>query len=245
MTKKIDALFISDVHLGSRGSKSRELLETLKQYEPKKLVIVGDFIDGWLLKKRHFWTQDNTNVIRKVLSFSKKGTEVIYITGNHDDFLRSYDGLDFGNIKVVDEYLFDGVWCVHGDKYDTIVMNRKWLAVIGSAGYEVLLVANKANQWLRKVLGLRPRSLSKWVKNKVKGAANFITSFETMVTTEGKGKSAHTVIAGHIHTAADKHLNGVRYINTGDWIENLTYVTLKDGTFELKHHSSSPSGDEK
>jgi UDP-2,3-diacylglucosamine pyrophosphatase LpxH len=153
--------------------------------------------------------------------------------------LRSYDGLDFGNIKVVDEYTFDGVWCVHGDKYDAIVMNRKWLAVIGSAGYEVLLVANKANQKVRQFLGLRPRSLSKWVKNKVKGAANFISSFENMVITEGKSKSAHTVIAGHIHTAADKSIDGVRYINTGDWIENLTYVTLKDGVFELKSHQTS------
>ena len=116
---KVDALFISDVHLGSKGSNAELLLEMLKEYEPKELIIVGDFIDGWLLKKRHYWTQDFSNVIRKILSYTKKGTKVTYITGNHDDFLRSYIPLYFGdNINVVNEMVWEDYFITHGDLYD-------------------------------------------------------------------------------------------------------------------------------
>ena len=119
---KVDALFISDVHLGSKGSNAELLLEMLKEYEPKELIIVGDFIDGWLLKKRHYWTQDFSNVIRKILSYTKKGTKVTYITGNHDDFLRSYIPLYFGdNINVVNEMVWEDYFITHGDLYDGIV----------------------------------------------------------------------------------------------------------------------------
>jgi UDP-2,3-diacylglucosamine pyrophosphatase LpxH len=236
--KKVQALFISDVHLGSKGCKAEELLEVLKEYHPETLYIVGDFIDGWLLKKRHFWPQAHTNIIRKVLSYSKKGTKVIYITGNHDDFLRSYDLYDFGNITIVDEVEVDGVWVVHGDKFDGIVMNNKWLAVAGSVSYELIIYINEFIKWTHKKLGLRPRSFSKWVKAKVKGANNFITAFETVLATEAKKRNCHTVICGHIHTTADHFVDDIRYINTGDWIENYSYVTLNKGEFKLhiKHH---------
>lgn len=236
--EKVQALFISDVHLGSKGCKAEELLEVLREYEPETLYIVGDFIDGWLLKKRHYWPQAHTNVIRKVLSYSKKGTDVVYITGNHDDFLRSYDLFEFGNISIVDEIEVDGVWIIHGDKYDDIVMNNKWLAVIGSVSYEAVLYINEFIRWARKKLGLRPRSFSKWIKAKVKGANNFISAFENVLTSEAKKRNCHTVICGHIHTTADHEVNGVRYINTGDWIENYSFVTLKNGEFKLhaRHH---------
>ena len=139
---KVDVLFISDAHLGSKGANSDELLKVLKKYEPEKLFIVGDFIDGWLLKKRMFWNQSFTNVIRKILSLSKKGTEVIYITGNHDDFLRSYSGTDLGNIKIVDEYEWNGYYISHGDLYDG-VMRLKWLGVLGSIGYELAIYVDR------------------------------------------------------------------------------------------------------
>ena len=112
----------------------------LKKYKPEELYIVGDFIDGWLLKKRHFWPQSHTNIIRKVLSYSKNGTKVFYIVGNHDDFLRSYEHLDFGNIVVLDEIVVDGVWVVHGDKYDAVIMYNKWIGIMGSIGYEITIV---------------------------------------------------------------------------------------------------------
>jgi UDP-2,3-diacylglucosamine pyrophosphatase LpxH len=140
--KQVEALFISDVHLGSKGSNAQELLEVLKKYEPKKLFIVGDFIDGWLLKKRHYWPQSNTNVIRKILSYSKNGTEVFYITGNHDEYLRNYTPFDFSNIQIVDELVWNDYFITHGDKYDGVVQ-LKWLGILGSVGYELAIVIDR------------------------------------------------------------------------------------------------------
>lgn len=237
--KKIESLYISDVHLGSKGSKAVELLGVLKNYEPEKLFIVGDFIDGWLLKKRHFWPQEHTNVIRKVLSYAKKGTQVYYITGNHDEFLRSYENLDFGNITVLDEIIDDGVWIIHGDKYDSVVMYNKWIAILGSIGYELVIYVNEVIKRIRRTLGLRPRSFSKWVKAKVKGAVAFIDSFEFTLATEAINRECHTVICGHIHTPADRVINGVRYMNTGDWIESLSYITKENGKLILHKNETN------
>lgn len=237
--KKIESLYISDVHLGSKGSKAVELLGVLKNYEPEKLFIVGDFIDGWLLKKRHFWPQEHTNVIRKVLSYAKKGTQVYYITGNHDEFLRSYENLDFGNITVLDEIIDDGVWIIHGDKYDSVVMYNKWIAILGSIGYELVIYLNEVIKRIRRILGLRPRSFSKWVKAKVKGAVAFIDSFEFTLATEAINRECHTVICGHIHTPADRVINGVRYMNTGDWIESLSYITKENGKLILHKNETN------
>lgn len=231
--KKIDALFISDVHLGSRGCKAKELLAVLKEYDPVKVYIIGDFIDGWLLKRRHYWPQDHTNVVRKILSYAKRGSQIYYIAGNHDDFLRSYGPLDFGNIKTLDEMVIGNVWLVHGDRFDGIVMYNKWVAVLGSFGYEVVIFFSEIIKSVRKRLGLRPRSLSKWIKAKVKGAAIFLESFENTLAEEAKARGCNTVICGHIHTPCDHKVNGVRYINIGDWIESCSYLTLEKGKLIL------------
>jgi UDP-2,3-diacylglucosamine pyrophosphatase LpxH len=240
--KRIEALYISDVHLGSKGSKANDLLEIMKKYDPEKLFIVGDFIDGWLLKKRHYWPQEHTNIVRKVLSYAKKGTQVYYITGNHDDFLRSYEHLDFGNITVLDEVIDDGIWIVHGDRYDSVVMYNKWIAVLGSIGYEVVIYVNEFVKWCRKKLGLRPRSFSKWVKAKVKGAVAFIDSFEFTLANEAKKRECYTVICGHIHTPADRTIEGVRYMNTGDWIESYSYITKEKGRLILHEKPETHKG---
>jgi len=222
MGMNIRALFISDVHLGSKGSDAAALLKTLKQYEPEYLFIVGDFIDGWLLQKRHYWTQDFTNVIRKILSYSKNGTRIVYITGNHDEFLRSYSNTKFGeNIQIVDDYIFDGYWISHGDKYDGIVKLR-WLAHFGSFGYEASILFDR----IAKRLGYRT-SLSKFLKENVKRAISFITSFEQQLVYQAKARNCHGCIAGHIHTPADKHIDGVHYLNCGDWIENNSYIVYE------------------
>ena len=227
---KVKALFISDVHLGSKGSQAPELLQTLKQYEPEYLFIVGDFIDGWLLKKRHYWTQDFTNVIRKILSYSKKGTQVIYITGNHDDFLRHYTPLDLGeNIKIVDEYIFEDYYITHGDLYDGIV-SMKWLGVLGSVGYEMAIGIDH----FMKRLGYK-RSLSKYLKKKVKNAVKFITDFENQLAYQAKERNCKGVITGHIHTPSDRHIKGIHYLNCGDWIENNSYIIYNDGKFTVKN----------
>lgn len=233
MPHKIDALFISDVHLGSRGANAEALLSVLKQYRPTTLYIVGDFIDGWMLKKRHHWPQAHTNVIRKILSYSKRGTMVYYITGNHDDFLRDYEDLDFGNIKVVDELIVGDTWIVHGDLYDTVVKYNKWLAVLGSSGYDLSLRINSIVAYFRRKLGMRPKSFSKWIKARVKHAVAFVTEFENTLVRAARERGCHTVICGHIHTPVDDLINGVRYINTGDWVESLSYVTLHQGAYQL------------
>jgi UDP-2,3-diacylglucosamine pyrophosphatase LpxH len=226
--KKVDALFISDVHLGSKGSNADDLLEVLKQYEPKYLFIVGDFIDGWLLKKRHYWTQDFTNVIRKILSYSKNGTKVVYVTGNHDDFLRSYTPISFSeNIQIVNECVWNGYYIVHGDQFDGIV-KMKWLGVLGSWGYEVAIWIDNA----LKRIGYK-KSLSKFLKKNVKNAIKFITDFEKQAVYQAKIRNCHGVIVGHIHTPVDIHINNIHYLNCGDWIENNSYIICKNGKFTV------------
>ena len=224
---KIEALFISDVHLGARGVESEKLLEVLKMYNPEHLFLVGDIIDGWLLTKRFYWTQSYTNVIRKILSYSKNGTKVIYITGNHDEFLREFPFLELGNIEIHNEYEYKGTWITHGDLYDGVV-KLKWLGMLGSIGYDSAIYIDRK----LKSLGVK-RSLSKFLKDRVKESVKFITSFETHLVFQAKRRYCHTVICGHIHTPEDKMVDGVRYLNCGDWIENKSYITLKDGQYEV------------
>ena len=227
---KVDALFISDVHLGSKGSNAELLLEMLKEYEPKELIIVGDFIDGWLLKKRHYWTQDFSNVIRKILSYTKKGTKVTYITGNHDDFLRSYIPIYFGdNINVVNEMVWEDYFITHGDLYDGIVQ-MKWLGRLGSFGYELAISLDM----LMKKFGYK-KSLSKFLKKKVKDAVKFITNFEEQLLYQSKKRNCKGVVCGHIHTPEIKTMpNGMIYMNDGDWVESCSaLVEHYDGRWEI------------
>lgn len=225
---KIKALFISDVHLGSKGSNADKCLETLKKYEPEYLFIVGDFIDGWLLKKRHYWKQDYTNLIRKILTYSKKGTKVVYITGNHDEFLRDYVPFNLAeNIEIVDEYMWNNYFITHGDLYDGVVQ-LKWLGHLGSWGYELAIIIDRT----MKRLGYK-KSLSKFLKEKVKNAVKFITNFEEQLVYQASKRGAVGVICGHIHTPEIKNIKGIHYLNTGDWIENNSYI-IYDKYFELK-----------
>ena len=229
---KVDALFISDVHLGSKGCDAESLLKVLKKYKPKQLFLVGDIIDGWLLKRRMYWKQPYTNVIRKILSYSKNGTEVIYITGNHDDFLRSYSDSELGNIKVVDEIEWNGYLITHGDLYDGVVQ-LKWLGVLGGWGYEVAI---NFDRFLKRRLGYK-KSISKMLKDKVKKAVKFITDFERQLAYQAHSKNLRGVICGHIHKPEDKKISikemDIHYLNCGDWIENNSYIIYNKGKFEL------------
>jgi UDP-2,3-diacylglucosamine pyrophosphatase LpxH len=216
--------------LGSRGSNPKQLLEVLKKYEPEYLFLVGDIIDGWLLKKRIFWPQDNTNVIRKILSYSKNGTKVIYLPGNHDEFLREYGEISFGNIEFHDEYVYKDIYLTHGDLYDGVV-KLKWLGVLGSIGYDMAIVIDR----FLKRLGHK-RSLSKYLKDKVKGAIKFITSFEDQLIYQSKKRNCNHVVCGHIHFPVIKKVDGITYINCGDWIENNTYVIYNENKFTLHEH---------
>ena len=204
---KVEALFISDVHLGSKGSNANEVLTILKQYQPEYLFLVGDIVDGWLLKRKFRWPQSHTNVLRKILSYSKNGTKVIYIPGNHDEFMRDY--LE----------LYDGV------------VKLKWLGILGSVGYDLAIgIDRKLKSWGYK------RSLSKFLKNSVKEAVKFMTSFEEEIVRQGVKHNCSTVMCGHIHHPDDKIINGVRYLNCGDWIENNSYITYISGEYKIHEY---------
>jgi UDP-2,3-diacylglucosamine pyrophosphatase LpxH len=227
MYVKVEALFISDVHLGSKGCNAEQVLETLKRYEPEHLFLVGDIVDGWLLKRRFYWPQSHTNVLRKILSYSKKGTKVIYVPGNHDEFLRQYDDLHFGNIEVHEEYVWNGALITHGDLYDGVV-KLKWLGVLGSLGYDAAIVVDRG----LKGLGVKT-SLSKYLKERVKEAVKFVTDFESELARQARQRGCHTVVCGHIHQPEDKTVEGVRYLNTGDWIENNSYIVYDKGEWTV------------
>jgi len=228
---KINSLFLSDIHLGSKGSNSNLVIEVLKKYEPEYLFLIGDIIDGWLLKKKFRWKQSDTNVIRKILSYSKNGTKVIYITGNHDDFLREYGDLNFGNIEICNEYVHNDIFLTHGDLYDGVVQ-LKWLGVLGSMGYDMAI---SIDRFLKKI-GYK-RSLSKFLKDKVKEAVVFITSFENELVRQSKKRNCEIVICGHIHKPEDKMIDGIRYLNCGDWIENNSYIVFDKGQFKIKFYN--------
>lgn len=225
--KKVEALFLSDIHLGSKGSKAEDVLEVLKQYQPQYLFLVGDIIDGWLLKRKFRWPQSHTNVIRKILSYSKNGTKVIYIPGNHDEFMRDYLGMDFGNIEIQNEYIWNSTLITHGDLYDGIVQ-LKWLGILGSLGYDLAISIDK---FLKK-LGVK-RSLSKYLKSKVKQAVKFITNYEDELIRQAKNRNCTSVISGHIHQPDDRLKQGIRYLNCGDWIENNSYITYNKGKYNV------------
>ncbi len=224
---KIDALFISDVHLGSKGSNADEVLEVLKQYQPKHLFLVGDIIDGWLLKRKFRWPQSHTNVLRKILSHSKNGTKVIYIPGNHDQFLREYGEFSFGNVEIHNEYVWNNTFITHGDLYDGVV-KLKWLGILGSVGYDMAISIDRT----LKKMGLK-RSLSKFLKNKVKEAVKFIVQYEHELTRQAKKHHCTTVISGHIHHPEDRMIDDIRYLNCGDWIENNSYITFNLGEYHV------------
>jgi UDP-2,3-diacylglucosamine pyrophosphatase LpxH len=189
--------------------------------------LVGDIIDGWLLRRKFRWPQSHTNVIRKILSYSKNDIKVIYIPGNHDDFLRDYGEFSFGNIEVHNEYIWNNTFITHGDLYDGVV-KLKWLGVLGSIGYDMAISIDRG---LKKI-GFK-RSLSKFLKNKVKEAVKFITQYEIELTRQAKKHGCSVVISGHIHHPDDRIIDGVRYLNTGDWIENNSYIIYHNNQFEV------------
>lgn len=225
--KKVEALFLSDIHLGIKGSNAEGVLDILKQYNPKHLFLVGDIIDGWMLKRKFRWSQSHTNVIRKILSYSKSGTKVIYIPGNHDEFMRNYIGLTFGSVEIHNEYIWKDTFITHGDLYDGVVQ-LKWLGILGSVGYDIAI---SIDRFLKK-WGVK-RSLSKYLKLKVKEAMKFITQYEMELVRQAKKNNCLNVISGHIHYPEDKVIDGIRYLNCGDWIENNSYIIYNKGKYNV------------
>lgn len=233
------SIWISDVHLGTRGSKADLLCEFLKYNTADNLYLVGDIIDGWQMKKRAYFPQAHINVIRRVLTRSKRGTNVVYVTGNHDEFLRRYSGMSFGNIHLVDEYVHETpagkkLWVIHGDAFDGVVCNQKWLAIVGDWAYENLLRLNIVLNHIRRMLGKDYWSLSAYLKYKVKKAVAFIDDFENTLAKECKKRGYQGIVCGHIHHPDIYEVDGVTYGNSGDWVESCSaLVEHYDGRLEV------------
>ena len=219
-------LIISDLHIGSKGCKTDEILELLKDESFERYILVGDIIDGWLFTKYKKFSYQHTRVIHRFLKLSKD-KEIIWISGNHDEFLRKYSPVELGNIKVVDEFIENGVWYCHGDKYDGIV-KMHWLGMLGSVGYDLAIVIDRFLKRFNK-----NTSLSKFLKDNVKAAVSFMVDFENEMVRQAKKRNCHTVVCGHIHTPDDKEIDGVRYLNCGDWIENNSFIIYSNNKLSL------------
>ncbi len=220
-------IFLSDIHLGTRGCQSDLLLDFLKRHHCRRLYLVGDIVDGWRLKSSIYWPQAHTNVLRRFLTLARRDTEVVYVTGNHDEFLRRYSNLSFGNITLVDEAeheTADGrrLLVIHGDQFDVITRYHRWLAFLGDFGYTILLQLNRWFNVLRQRLGYGYWSLSAWVKRGVKRAVNVLSEFEVAVAHDCARRGYDGVVCGHIHKAQILEVNGVHYHNCGDWVESCT-----------------------
>lgn len=218
-------LVMSDLHIGSKGCKTEEILDLLKDESFERYILVGDIIDGWLFKRYKKFTYEHARVIRRLLKISKN-KEIIWISGNHDEFLRKYSPIELGNIKVVDEYTERGIWFCHGDMYDGVVKLR-WLGMLGSIGYDSAIVLDR----FFKRLGYK-RSLSKFLKKNIKAAISFIVDFENEMVRQAKKRQCHTVICGHLHSPEDKMIDGVRYLNDGDWVESCSYIIYHSGNYQ-------------
>ena len=230
-TTKVRSIFISDVHLGTKFSKAEKLLDFIKEYESENLYLVGDIIDGWAIKRKFVWKQSHSDVIQKILRKARKDTNVYFIAGNHDEFLRPFLPIILGDrLRIEDEMVYEDLQgkrylVTHGDFFDSITMTKKWLAVLGDYGYDLLLHLNGVVNFLRRIFGIRKYwSLSKYVKDSIKSSVSFIDDYENILTTYAKKHQLDGIICGHIHKAEMREIGGVHYLNCGDWVENCTAV---------------------
>jgi UDP-2,3-diacylglucosamine pyrophosphatase LpxH len=236
---QVRTVWISDLHLGTPGCQATALLDFLRTVECETLYLVGDIIDGWQLRRSWYWPQAHNDVVQKLLRKARKGTKVVFVPGNHDEFARKYLLHSFGGVEVVEEALHelaDGrrLWITHGDYFDGVVQCAKWLAVLGDSAYEFTLRMNRHLNSLRARLGLPYWSLSKYLKLKVKRAVSYVGQFEAAVAREARARGADGVVCGHIHHAELRMVDGVLYANDGDWVESLTaLVEHTDGRLAL------------
>lgn len=244
-TLEVRTVWISDLHLGTPGCQAQALLDFLRDVECRTLYLVGDVIDGWQLRRSWYWPQAHNDVVQKILRKARKGTRVVFVPGNHDEFARRYVTHSFGGVEVVDDCVHvtaDGrrLWVTHGDLFDGVVQCARWLAVTGDLAYEFTL---KLNRWFNRArarLGLPYWSLSRYLKGRVKRAVSYVGDFERAVAHEAKKRGVDGVVCGHIHHAEMRHVDGVLYCNDGDWVESLTaLVEHHDGRLAIVDRSGS------
>ncbi|CAL8473504.1 UDP-2,3-diacylglucosamine diphosphatase [Caballeronia sp. S22] len=220
-------IWLSDIHLGSGGCQAQYLLDFLRHHESEYLYLVGDIIDGWQLRKGWFWPQAHNDVVQKILRKARKGTQVVFIPGNHDEAARQFCDLAFGDIHVRGEAFHTTLagkrlWIVHGDLFDGVIQHAKWLAYLGDTAYTMILLLNRWFNRVRSKLGFNYWSLSQYLKHQVKNAVNFISQFERVMTDEARRRGCDGVVCGHIHKAEIRDIDGVLYCNDGDWVESLS-----------------------
>jgi UDP-2,3-diacylglucosamine pyrophosphatase LpxH len=236
---QLRTVWISDLHLGTPGCQAHRLLDFLKSVECETLYLVGDIIDGWQLKRQWYWPQAHNDVVQKLLRKARKGTRVVFVPGNHDEFARRYLDHNFGGVDVVEDCMHvtaDGrrLWVTHGDYFDGVIQCARWLAHVGDRAYETTLKFNRHLNSLRARLGLPYWSLSRYLKLKVKRAVSYVSDFEAAVAREARARGADGVVCGHIHHAELREIDGVLYANDGDWVESLTaLVEHADGRLEI------------
>lgn len=236
---RVRALFVSDVHLGCQFSRSEELFAFLGNYEPDRLYLVGDIIDGWKLGRSFVWSDTASFVIRRVLGMLKRGTRVFYVTGNHDEFLRQFSPHTFGHMELDDQFVHvtatgRRLLVIHGDCFDHLTKHAAWVYHLGDRAYTAALHVNRWMNLVRRWLGYPYWSFSSMLKTRVKSAVNFINDFEAFVVRYTRQQGCAGVICGHIHVPAIRHLSGIDYYNCGDWVEHCTAIVEHlDGRMEL------------
>ena len=244
--RSVELVVISDVHLGTFGCHAKELYQYLSTIKPKTLILNGDIIDIWQFRKSYF-PKSHLKVIRKILDFTSKGTQVYYITGNHDEMLRKFSDSKVGNFSIIDKLVLnlDGkkAWIFHGDVFDSSVQHAKWIAKLGGLGYDYLILLNRFINWCLNKIGKEPYSFSKKIKSGVKSAVKFISDFEETASDLAIENNYDYVICGHIHEPKildkENKKGNTRYLNSGDWVENLTALEYNKKRWKLYRHSEN------
>jgi UDP-2,3-diacylglucosamine pyrophosphatase LpxH len=243
-------VWISDVHLGTRGCNAAALIDFLDHVDSDTMYLVGDIVDGWQLKKRFYWPAAHNDIVWRVLKRARRGTRIVYIPGNHDEVFRQFSGLDFGGVEIRRTAIHetaDGkrLLVLHGDEFDAVMLSQRWLAHIGDAAYTLTMSLNRWLNIARRWVGLPYWSLSNYAKQRVKNAVAFISKFEEIVAHEAGARGVDGVVAGHIHAAEMRHIQGVEYYNDGDWVESCTaLVEHHDGRMEILHWADEISARE-
>ncbi|MBV8851547.1 MAG: UDP-2,3-diacylglucosamine diphosphatase [Methylobacteriaceae bacterium] len=232
-------MFISDIHLGSRNCQADLLLDFLRCHDAETIYLVGDIFDGWRLKRSWYWPQSHNDVVQKLLRKARKGARVVYIPGNHDDFVRAYAGLLFGGVEIAEKAvheLADGrrFLVIHGDEFDLVARHARWLALLGDWAYEAALLFNAWFNRVRRLMGFDYWSFSAWAKLKIKNAVNFISAFESVLIAQAERLGVDGIVCGHIHHPRIAEVGPITYVNTGDFVESCTaLVEHHDGSLEI------------
>ncbi len=244
--RKVKLVVISDVHLGTYGCHAKELLRYLKSIKTEMLVLNGDIIDIWQFKK-HYWPKSHMKVIKYLIGLATKGTKVYYVTGNHDETLRKFAGMQMGGLEIVNNISLElngqKIWIFHGDVFDVIMKNSKWLAKLGAVSYDALIVLNVFINYISKLVGRGKVSLSKKIKDNVKTALKYINNFEETAAALAIHKEYNCIVCGHIHHPEMREIkdlkgNSIMYLNSGDWIENLTALEYNKGDWKIYYYNN-------